>query len=141
MSSFIKQYIIISNALENTTILQDNELDIQQIRSPYVSWKDMMYLWKLFLNKKELPPIMFHQTLKQILIEKLDKHYNEEKDLFIGISSKFLPVVKQFLSFWDETVIYDDNETDFEIDEIVILYKNGVMLQNAIITTFPIHKY
>lgn len=123
VSSFIKQYIIISNALENTTILQDNELDIQQIRSPYVSWKDMMYLWKLFLNKKELPPIMFQQTLKQLVIEKLDKHYNEEKDLFIGISSKFLPVVKQFLSFWDETVIYDDNETDFEIDEIVILYK------------------
>lgn len=123
VASFIKQYIIISNALENTTILQDSELDIHQIRSPYVSWKDMMYLWKQFLNKKELPPIMFQQTLKQLVIEKLEKHYNEEKDLFIGISSKFLPVVKQFLSFWEETVIYDDNETDFEIDEMVILYK------------------
>ena len=66
---------------------------------------------------------MFQQTLKQLVIEKLEKHYNDEKDLFIGISSKNLPIVKQFLSFWDDTILYDDNETDFEIDEIVILYR------------------
>lgn len=124
VSSFIKEYIIInSNVIDSTNVFFDGEFDIQQIRSPYVSWKDVMYLWKLFLNKKELPPIMFLQTLKSLVIEKFEKHYNEENDVFIGISSKFLPVVKQFLSFWEETVVYDENETDFEVDEIVILYK------------------
>ena len=125
VDSFIEQYIIINNhAFDPTNVVNDNELDVQQIRSPYVSWKDVMYLWKMFLNKKELPPIMFLQTLKTLFIEKLEKHYNEEKDLFIGISSKYLPFVKQFLSFWDETIVYDENESDFEIDEMVILYKN-----------------
>ncbi len=123
VSKFIEEYVIINNAVEPTTIFHDNELDIQQIRSPHVSWKDMMYLWKLFLNKNDLPPIMFLQTLKTLVVDKLDKHYNEEKDLFIGISSKDLPIVKQFLSFWEETIICDDNETDFEVDELVILYK------------------
>ena len=124
VSSFIKEYIIInSNAVDPTTVFLEGEFDIQQIRSPYVSWKDVMYLWKLFLNKKELPPIMFLQTLKSLVIEKFEKHYNKENDVFIGISSKFLPVVKQFLSFWEETIVYDDNETDFEVDEVVILYK------------------
>ena len=132
VASFIEQYIIINNnTVDPTTVFHDSELDIQQIRSPYVSWKDMMYLWKLFLNKKELPPIMFQQTFKQLVIEKLQKHYNEEKDLFISISSKDLPIVKQFLSFWDETILYDDNETDFEIDEIVILYRKWCIMNEV----------
>lgn len=123
VSKFLDEYVIINSAVEPTNIFHDNELDIQQIRSPHVSWKDMMYLWKLFLNKNELPPIMFLQTLKGLVIDKLDKHYNEDKDLFIGISSKDLPIVKQFLSFWEETIVFDDNECDFEVDELVILYK------------------
>jgi hypothetical protein len=124
VSRFLEQYIIINNnALDPPIAANETELNVQQIRSPYVSWKDVMYLWKLFLNQNDLPPIMFLQTLKTLVIEKLDKHYNEEKDLFIGISSKFLPGVKQFLSFWEETIVYDDNESDFEIDELVILYK------------------
>ena len=73
---------------------------------------------------------MFLQTLKTLVITNFEKHYNEEHDVFIGISSKFLPVVKQFLSFWEDTVIYDENETDFEIDEIVILYKKWCKMTN-----------
>lgn len=131
VSSFIEEYIIINNnAIEPISTIFEGEFDIQQIRSPYISWKDVMYLWKMFLNKKELPPIMFLQTLKTLVITKFEKHYNEEHDVFIGISSKFLPVVKQFLSFWEETMIYDENETDFEIDEIVILYKKWCKMTN-----------
>jgi hypothetical protein len=88
-----------------------------------ISWKNMQYLWKQFLDTRNLPSVIFLNTLKNILIEKLKDYYNEELDSFVGICSKYLPAIQQFLQFWRETIIFDENETDFEIEELVILFK------------------
>jgi Ca2+-binding EF-hand superfamily protein len=66
--------------------------------------------------------------------------YNEESDCFINITTKFLPLVSEFIKFWENTMIFvlnnnnsDDNENnknnkkmicDFEIDEICHLFKH-----------------
>ena len=103
----------------NTNIIIDN----QSIRGTQITWKNMQYLWKHYLDASGLPSIMFLQTFKTILTDNLSVYYNAEHDTFIGICSKYLPAIQTFLHFWDETIIIDDTETDFEIDEVVSLFR------------------
>jgi hypothetical protein len=90
-----------------------------------ISWKNMQYLWKHFLDSKNLPSVIFQNNLKTILIEKLGDLYKEESDTFIGICSKHLPIIQRFILFWEDTITYQEHEIDneFEIDEICILFK------------------
>ena len=97
-----------------------------------ITWKSMQYLWKNYLDSKNLPMIMFQNTLKQFLIQKMGDYYNEEADSFIGICSKYLPEIQKFVLFWDETIVYDELESDmeFEIDEICVLFKKWCVNKN-----------
>ena len=124
VDNFISEFFEINNTntYDQTTLLDANVLDIDNLRTPHVNWKEILYLWKLYLETKDLPPIMFLQTLKKTMIEKLDKHYKEEHDIFLSVSSKHLPSINSFLNFWNETTIYDDNESEFEIEELTVLY-------------------
>lgn len=102
----------------NTTIT-----DAQSIRGTQITWKNMQYLWKHYLDRCGLPSVMFLQTFKTLLTDKLMMYYNKDLDTFIGICSKYLPAIQTFLSFWEETVVIDETETDFEIDEVVTLFR------------------
>ena len=97
-----------------------------------ITWKSMQYLWKNYLDSKNLPMIMFQNTLKQFLVQKMGDYYNEDTDSFIGVCSKYLPEIQKFVSFWDETIVYDEFETDmeFEIDEICVLFKKWCVQKN-----------
>jgi len=88
-----------------------------------ISWKNMQYLWKHFLDSLSLPTIMFQQTLKAELIEQLPTYYNTDEDSFKGIFSKNLPIIQKFLQFWEENVAVDETEMDFEVDELAALFK------------------
>jgi ribosomal 30S subunit maturation factor RimM len=92
-----------------------------------ISWKDMQYLWKQFLDSKKLPSIIFQHTLKGLLVQKLKDYYREQDDSFVGISCKHLPSVKKFILFWENTIEIDEtgNNDDFEyeVNEILYLYK------------------
>jgi len=97
--------------------------------SSTIDTKNMIFLWKHFLDDNAVPTIIFYESLKNILKNKLK--YDEEKDCFTGITSIHLPAVSQFIKFWDETMIIcndsDDNidneYNEFEIDEICVLFK------------------
>jgi hypothetical protein len=95
-----------------------------------ISWKNMQYLWKQFLETKNLPSIVFMQTLKQHVVEQLKHYYKEDQDVFVGVYSKHLPAIQKFLSFWNETMIFDETETDLEIEEIIILFKKWCQSKN-----------
>jgi len=88
-----------------------------------ISWKDMLYLWKEFLGRKRLPTMIYQNQLKQILTEKLKHAYVVEKDAFIHIYSKFLPEIKKFLNFINETITKDEQEFGLEIEEIRELFQ------------------
>jgi hypothetical protein len=88
-----------------------------------ITWKNLQYLWKRFLTQNNLPNIIFQQTLKDGIISKLSQFYNEPSDEFRGVYSKYLPIIEKFIKFWDETMIYDELETDFEVDELSTLFK------------------
>jgi hypothetical protein len=108
---FIDEYLQCSNAAIGG-----------QINQIQITWKNMQYLWKHFLESKQLPSVIFQQRLKGFLIQKLKGNYNEESDVFINVCSKFLPAIQQFLQFWTETIEYDETENDFEVEDIVHLF-------------------
>jgi hypothetical protein len=103
-------------------------------RNTQITWRDMQYLWKNFLESRKLPSIMFFQTLKTQLITSLSHYYNESTDTFIGICSKHLPEIQKFLAYWEETIIVDENEMNFEIEEIIILFRKWCTTNNEITT-------
>ena len=89
-----------------------------------IEWKNLHFVWKQFLSNSGMPNVIFSSTLKNILCELLN--YDKETDSFIGVISIYLPVYKDFLSFWESTVtITDPNnfENELEIDEIYSLFK------------------
>lgn len=133
VEQFITSYLDIHNSpIDNPTI---TIIDTQTIRGTQITWKNMQYLWKHYLDACGLPSVMFLQTFKTLLTDKLMMYYNKELDTFIGICSKHLPAIQTFLSFWEETIIIDEAESDFEIDEVVTLFRQWCELTGNCITT------
>lgn len=97
-----------------------------------VSWKNILYLWKHFLDKQRLPFVVFQQNLKQIIVQKFSNIYNETTDSFHGICSKYMPTIHKFLQFWDDTMTICDNEFDLEIEEIMMLFKRWATINDII---------
>ena len=90
--------------------------------STKINTKNMLYLWKLYLENKNLPNIMFINTFKDRLKQEIE--YNEESDTFINVTSKHLPFVSNFLHFWNNNIeIDEDAGQEYEIDEISQLFK------------------
>jgi hypothetical protein len=53
--------------------------------------------------------------------------YDENTDTFYNITSKYLPVVFDFINFWEETISITNNEKtnieEVELDELCVLFK------------------
>jgi len=149
VNKFIDEYLQITSSSTNAKTILTNQLfttnkendkdskdkPTNMVRATQITWKNMQYLWKKFLDTKELPNIMFLQTLKNLLVERLNDFYNEDMDSFVGICSEHLPVIQQFLQFWSETITIDDNEIDFEIEEIIIIFKQWCETKREITST------
>lgn len=89
-----------------------------------LSWKNMQYLWKLYLENENLPNIMFQQSLKNILSSIDFLEYNSVDDVFMNMTSHYLPSIQHFLSFWKDSIsIQEDNSNEYEIEELCTLYR------------------
>jgi len=100
--------------------------------SSSIDFKNMIFLWKKFLNEGGIPTIIFHETLKNFL--KLKFAYDDKKEFFIGVTSLHLPVVLQFIKFWDDNIVDDEEDTELmsssselEIGEIALLFKQWLV--------------
>jgi hypothetical protein len=98
------------------------EKSIEKCIGVSIKWKNMIYLWKNFLDNMSIPNVAFNAKLKAQLIQKLE--YNEENDCFNNVTSLLLPQVSNFLKFWDENMVKDEDETELEIDEICNIFKS-----------------
>jgi hypothetical protein len=114
-------------------LLDNISMNSSHIRVPQITWKNMQYLWKQFLGDKELPAVVFLQTLKTLLSDKLKSYYNPTTDSFVGVCSKFIPSIHKFLGFWNETMVEDDTEFDLEIDEVLILFRKWCEINNEFV--------
>ena len=91
-----------------------------------ISWKNMHYIWKLYLSNINIPNMIYSQQLQDILITRITNKNEGGNIVFTNITSKYLPNVSSFLSFWEKhiTVINDQNiDDEYEIDELMTLYK------------------
>lgn len=128
VQQFMREYLQIDQDLSGNSVSVAAVTTINTI-----SWKNMQYLWKHFLDTHGLPAIMFQTTLKPLMIDLLSRYYQEgnadlpeteeRQDRFVGICSKYLPEIQRFLQFWEETIVPDEHETHMEIDEIAALFK------------------
>ena len=123
---FIKntQEQIVNNFIENYIEIED------ETSSNIISWKNMHYIWKIYLHNIKIPTFLYTNILQQLLLSKLNHEINNEI-YFKNVTSKYLPNVSSFLAFWNENIIIYSNETNFECDydyeasEILQLYKNS----------------
>lgn len=122
IDKFVGEYIRVTPTSGKLTLGNDVINDFV-FKPTQITWKNMHYLWKHFLESKRLPSVVFVARLKSRLIEMMSKHYDAEQDVFNGINSKYLPNVCKFLQFWEETMVADDGEIELEVGEIATLFK------------------
>jgi len=96
-----------------------------------ITWKNMHFLWRKYLDSRGLPNIMYSHIFKTMICERLSAHYNAGSDTFYGIHSKYMPEIQSFLQFWNETIVKDETEMDFEIEELKTLYKIWMKTQKT----------
>ncbi len=117
-----------------------NEL-IDSVSKYNLTWKNMHYIWKQYLSSINVPNMLYANNLKILLKEQLSFDETNNLDIiFTNVTSKFLPAVSSFLSFWENhvTIIEHDLTLDsvtfdneYEIDEIVSMYKNYLKANDA----------
>ena len=92
-----------------------------------INWKNMHYIWKFYLSGLNIPNIVYSQQLQELLMLKLSYTGDSGNISFTNVTSKYLPNVSSFLSFWEKCiVIINDNDNcdnEYEIDELMTLYK------------------
>jgi hypothetical protein len=129
-------------------------------KGSYITWKNMLYLWKIFIDEEKIPNIFFTNVLKKHLMKRLEYSlevstvYNsissndivvggletggatgageiseiaenqDNKEMFINITSKHLPLVGKFMSFWNQNITCNYSEIELEIDELSTLFLN-----------------
>ena len=106
-----------------------------------IEWKNIHFIWKQFLSANDLPTVIFSAVLKNYFLDMPNVKYDEPSDTFIGLTSKYLPVYKDFIQFWNTTIVSSispEFENELEIDEISSLFKqwsknkNGLSEENII---------
>jgi hypothetical protein len=124
----IKNYVLyfVYNPLEK--ILDDfvNQCIEKVNIESTISWKSMHYIWKLYLSSINLPNMIYLTQLQILLSSKIENINENGNVIFINVTSKYLPSVSSFISFWDKyiTITNDTNNDDeYEIDELITLYK------------------
>ena len=126
----------------------------------HITWKNMLYLWKIFIEEEKIPNVFFTNVLKKHLMKRLEyscEHANvgdggvgvgsmggldaggagdvgemvevsaevqENREMFLNITSKHLPLVGKFISFWNENIRCNHTEIELEIDELSTLFLN-----------------
>jgi hypothetical protein len=93
-----------------------------------ISWKNMHYIWKLYLSSINIPNMIYSNSLQNILSAKLTHAIDNGNIIFINLTSKYLPNVSSFLTFWEKYVsisLENNNDEEYEIDELSTLYKNS----------------
>ena len=85
-----------------------------------ITSKNMIFIWKKFLDKLDIPNIIFHGSLHATFQKQLE--YSKEKESYIGVTSVYLPTMATFLNFWND-VIKEDDDSEIEVEEVPILFQ------------------
>jgi hypothetical protein len=102
--------------------MHDMIQDVDPESGSHITQKEMLFLWKNFLELKKLPNVMFSSTFLDIIGGTNSGSSSDTN--FPNKISKFLPGVSSFNSFWDECIVNSENDADeMEMDELTFLYR------------------
>lgn len=108
--------------------------------TPFVSIKNIQFIWKRFIEIEQIPNILSSKNIVSLLLTRIPelKDCYDDK-VFIGYTSKLIPIIDLFLNFWDTNMIVYNDEKDInnekienlelEIDEISKLFGSWVRKQ------------
>ena len=69
----------------------------------------------------------------------------DEEECFINYTSNQIPIVSQFINFWDTHITDNNNEIYYEIDELILLFKyilnKNIDISESYITNLIKHFY
>lgn len=106
---------IINKFIQNMTVVDENS---------NISFKNIYYIWRQFLNKNGLPLIMNQNAFKYILTNDL-KINDSDTDTCIKIKTKYASHWINFQTFWTQNIIvHDDCDNNYEINELIILFND-----------------
>lgn len=113
-----------------------------------LTWKNMHYIWKLYLSNIKIPNMIYTNNLKCLLKNHLKTNEDGSDIIFVNVTSKFLPNVSNFLSFWDKHVHiingFSDFDDEYEVDELATMYKlsnKGATISDKEIVKMVIHYF
>ena len=93
-----------------------------------ISEDDMMFLWKRFLNNKNLPQyLLFKQDFNRIfqgIVSKTDNSiiFDDLSNSYINVFNINIPTVHSFLTFWKKHTKNNIEEKYLEVEEICFAY-------------------
>ena len=148
---------------------------MEPCKGVHITWKNMLYLWKIFIEEEKIPNVFFTSVLKKHLMKRLEYSCEpvnantnavvgvgggaggggdmggldaggtgdsgvtgeiaevnievntevlDNREMFLNITSKHLPLVGKFMSFWNENIRCNHTEIELEIDELSTLFLN-----------------
>lgn len=156
--SVINYALYLKNSSNNDILSRFMNTATEECPGYNISWKNMMYLWKLFIEDEKIPNIFFNHSLKQLLITHCSElnlsietvkstlstcaasDYNNaginENIILSNRTSKHLPFVCSFISYWENnitcspyTLDNDDGDCD-EFEEYELEIDELLMLFN-----------
>lgn len=130
----------LNKCIETTNSLTLNTGE-QVIPEYKLTWKNMHYIWKNYLSLINVPNMIYSSNLKTSIKTRLPFTEEGSDVCFLNVTSKFLPAISNFLSFWDKHITITNTNTnnsdinafddEYEIDEIVTMYKQYIQITNA----------
>ena len=131
---------------------------MEPCKGVHITWKNMLYLWKIFIEEEKIPNVFFTHVLKKHIMKRIEYTTSQEdgdtvnddvtpstgesgeigeipeipeihdihdnKEMFLNMTSKHLPIVSKFMLFWNENITCSHNEIELEIDELSTLFLN-----------------
>ena len=163
--SVINYALYLKNSKSVEILKQFINATTEECSGYHISWKNMLYLWKVFIEDENIPSVFFNHSLKQMLLTQSHELGLEiasdvgftlssnslavmnggsgttceiENFIIQNRTSKHLPFVCNFISYWESNIIcyYDcgdqeeqeeeEEEYELEVDELLMLFNKSI---------------
>ena len=165
--SVINYALYLKNSKSIEILKQFINATTEECSGYHISWKNMLYLWKVFIEDENIPSVFFNHSLKQMLLTQshqlgleiasdagftlssnsiaiMNGTTNCEIENFMikNRTSKHLPFVCNFISYWENNIICyyecgnaeqeeaeeeaEEEEYELEVDELLMLFNKSI---------------
>ena len=125
-------------------IINEFLTDTTDVCSGYnIIWKNILFLWKIFIEDKKIPNVFFNNSLKIKLISL--GIYDNDNDWVTNRISKHLPLVNKFITFWNTYIIINETEGEcvLGVEHILALFNaaNAMTITDKMMLILIRHYY